>query len=563
MPINLDKKMLHGFSQEVKSYLPSIREGIAAFDGNPNSGDSLSEALRYIHTIKGASALMGLSALSQIASYVEELLEDIIAGNTCLDSPQNQWLNLTIAQLDPYLEQLLNGKGESKEIIALIEKEYIQLKSGLEKLDCQENRAYKNLEVDIRTDALDSIETVEALPMSDNTCEHSDSESDSLEDTNIVDLVKDRNQSQHLLYESELINNNTDEISKNQSILDEEGNPQIVQFISESSVIDNVKSDLLEPEQSFVSLIDVESCIVQNEYSSEEDTSQTYAHDELTNINVDTNVHVCFDHDDNIDTTVNNHDIDTSSRLNKNQDCCDAYAQRNIVNRDSSLFEDNDIDDNDTEDTRYNKLAIIDEYLDGAIHKSDACLQKDISASRELEEIIDHIDVNVRETYNFKDRASEDLISLLSADYSTRYLLFTISKSYYAVAVANILEIGHVPTITPLPNVPSWLKGIINLRGEILSVIDVGQFFELGQSITYDDKRLIVVKTVRGDLVTSLIVDLVNGFIQLESLQNNYSSLGLDQNIVPYVNGIFELEGLILSTLDLERFLQSTDLRRF
>lgn len=130
MAANLDKKMLNGFSREVKSYLPSIREGIENLLSDSSQHDTLEETLRYIHTIKGASALMGLLSLSQVTSYIEELLEGIASGSVSLEASHNQWLSFTIERIDPYLECLLNGEGENQNLIDEIEHWYFRINNS-------------------------------------------------------------------------------------------------------------------------------------------------------------------------------------------------------------------------------------------------------------------------------------------------------------------------------------------------------------------------------------------------------------------------------------------------
>jgi purine-binding chemotaxis protein CheW len=183
-------------------------------------------------------------------------------------------------------------------------------------------------------------------------------------------------------------------------------------------------------------------------------------------------------------------------------------------------------------------------------------------ASNALEEIINSIDNDVKNIYRVENQQSAG--SVKQQHYrTTRYLLFTIGKSHYAFTVANILEIALVPTITPLPNVPNWLKGVTNLRGEILSVIDLGLFFEVKNSVKHDDNRLLVVSTEDGEVATSLIVDQVNGFIQLDSSRDSDTSIVFHDKVTPYLSGVFECEGMILATLDLERLLKSSEVCQF
>jgi len=60
-----------------------------------------------------------------------------------------------------------------------------------------------------------------------------------------------------------------------------------------------------------------------------------------------------------------------------------------------------------------------------------------------------------------------------------KYVLFRVDAENYAIPVEGLAEIGPMPSITPLPNLPQWIGGIIHQRGEIISVIDLHRLFGL------------------------------------------------------------------------------------
>ncbi len=60
-----------------------------------------------------------------------------------------------------------------------------------------------------------------------------------------------------------------------------------------------------------------------------------------------------------------------------------------------------------------------------------------------------------------------------------RYVLLSIASAHYAVREAFVTELERVPKITPVPHVPAWVRGVTNLRGDILSVIDMRTFLGL------------------------------------------------------------------------------------
>jgi purine-binding chemotaxis protein CheW len=462
MSANLDKKMLDGFSREVKSYLPLILKGIENFQNDPSHHETLDDAIRYVHTIRGASALMGLVALSQIATYVEGLLEEIISGSTDLDTLRNQWIVLTIEQINPYLQCLINGEGENQEIIELIESGYRQIYDQENNLPCTDNPT-----ICLDYSDHDKINLLAYSYFSEDENKPIDIDSD---DNSIIEFSE---------------NMNADKIDS-------------IDYLDE--VVHNTESEK------------------NIEYISES------LSDEPGNINLEAkDEKIAFKSEDYSKTFYNQSDTELNS-INLNIDQI-----------------------NDIRSEKNGLLEINNESL------------------KALESIISSIDDNIRATYQIKDKSSFVSLGMSNNSLSQRYLLFTVGKSYYAAPVTNILEITRVPSITPMPNVPDWLIGVINLRGEILSVIALSNFLDVDDSLNKnnDDSRLLIVRTEEGTVVTSLMVEQVNGFIQLNSTYDRNASMTLHDKASPYIDGVFELEGVILATLDLEHFLHSPEVCQF
>ncbi|MEN8172838.1 MAG: Hpt domain-containing protein, partial [Chloroflexota bacterium] len=124
----VNRDVLIGFIEEAQSYLPSILEGIKAFNEDPARLDGLEEAHRYIHTIKGASSMIGLPGLSHIAHYVEETLEVIVAGTLDLTNESSDLLLQTVAQIGDYLDDLLDGRLKERPLVTDITRAFHRLR---------------------------------------------------------------------------------------------------------------------------------------------------------------------------------------------------------------------------------------------------------------------------------------------------------------------------------------------------------------------------------------------------------------------------------------------------
>jgi len=109
---NIDQELLRSFVAEVKSYLPEILRGVVDFYHNPRQLERLEEPHRYVHTIKGASAMVGLSALSEIALQLEEAFENIAAGQVLLTEEVIATFGQAVTHLGTYLENAAAGQLE-------------------------------------------------------------------------------------------------------------------------------------------------------------------------------------------------------------------------------------------------------------------------------------------------------------------------------------------------------------------------------------------------------------------------------------------------------------------
>jgi purine-binding chemotaxis protein CheW len=139
-----------------------------------------------------------------------------------------------------------------------------------------------------------------------------------------------------------------------------------------------------------------------------------------------------------------------------------------------------------------------------------------------------------------------------------KYLTFTVGKEVYGLEIKFVTEIIGIQEITQVPELPEYVKGIINLRGKIIPVMDVRLKFkkELRQ---YDDRTCIVVIDINGSPI-GLIVDRVSEVLSIP-----------EQDIVPlpeiergakqkYVNGIGKVGNDVKLLLDCEKLLKEDEM---
>ena len=139
-----------------------------------------------------------------------------------------------------------------------------------------------------------------------------------------------------------------------------------------------------------------------------------------------------------------------------------------------------------------------------------------------------------------------------------KFLTFSVGREAYGIEIKFVTEIIGIQDITEVPELPNYVKGIINLRGKIIPVIDVRLRFKK-QPKEYNDRTCIVVIEIK-DISIGLIVDNVAEVINID-----------DNNIVPppdiktgfhnrYVRGIGKVGNEVKLLLDCDKLLNEDEL---
>ena len=114
----------------------------------------------------------------------------------------------------------------------------------------------------------------------------------------------------------------------------------------------------------------------------------------------------------------------------------------------------------------------------------------------------------------FNSEPIEDIVSENEADnaHTDKYLLFQSGELLFGVTADYVVEIITNHVITPLPLVPEYIRGVINLRGQILPIVDIRLL--LGHQIS--DESCIIILNIEGTLV-GILVDTVQRMVDLKT----------------------------------------------
>jgi purine-binding chemotaxis protein CheW len=137
---------------------------------------------------------------------------------------------------------------------------------------------------------------------------------------------------------------------------------------------------------------------------------------------------------------------------------------------------------------------------------------------------------------------------------------FRVGRETFGVPIRLVHEIVRVPEITSVPDSPGYVEGVINLRGKIVSVVDLRKRFG-EKTITTNKKNRILVTEVEGKMV-GLIVDAASEVIKIPETEVDLPPSVFEEGELNYVTGVGKLNGRLVIMIDLSKILQKGELRR-
>jgi purine-binding chemotaxis protein CheW len=153
-------------------------------------------------------------------------------------------------------------------------------------------------------------------------------------------------------------------------------------------------------------------------------------------------------------------------------------------------------------------------------------------------------------------------MSAAEAVASTQYLTFKLSEEVFALDVAEVREILDFTTVTKVPRTPSFMRGVINLRGSVVPVMDLRLKFGMSATEQTVNSCIIVVEmTMEGDqVVIGVLADAVQEVIDMEPEQIEPAPrIGTKLNM-EFILGMGKHNGAFMMILDIDRIFQGSDL---
>jgi purine-binding chemotaxis protein CheW len=148
------------------------------------------------------------------------------------------------------------------------------------------------------------------------------------------------------------------------------------------------------------------------------------------------------------------------------------------------------------------------------------------------------------------DIAKKHIEHVAESHDKCQFLTFSVDKEVYGVDLLRIREIKGWTETTRLPNSPSFMKGVINLRGSVIPIFDLKGRFEIGETVA-TEKHVVIILAV-GDRLMGILVDAVSDIIEVESdliKQAPQMESKLDDK---FVQGLISIEDKMVVVLDID-----------
>jgi purine-binding chemotaxis protein CheW len=158
------------------------------------------------------------------------------------------------------------------------------------------------------------------------------------------------------------------------------------------------------------------------------------------------------------------------------------------------------------------------------------------------------------ETRNGESRASE-AAAIRVKELAGKYLTFVMADGEYGLAVRKVREIIKLPPITAVPQVSPWVKGVINLRGKVIPVLDLRLKFEVAAS-DYTDRTCIIVVDVAlksHAMLMGIIVDSVSDVMNVAADELEDVPGLSDRTTTGYIDGLAKVKGTVKILLNVDR----------
>lgn len=152
---------------------------------------------------------------------------------------------------------------------------------------------------------------------------------------------------------------------------------------------------------------------------------------------------------------------------------------------------------------------------------------------------------------------SRNMVEKAAEDEVLQWVTFKLENEIYGVNVMQVQEVLRYSEIAPVPGAPNYVIGIINLRGNVVTVIDTRIRFGLMPSEVSENSRIVIIEAEKQ--VIGILVDGVAEVVYLRSSEIDIApNVGTDES-AKFIQGVSNREGELLILVDLNKFLNDEE----
>ena len=142
-------------------------------------------------------------------------------------------------------------------------------------------------------------------------------------------------------------------------------------------------------------------------------------------------------------------------------------------------------------------------------------------------------------------------------DETLQWVTFTLENEVYGINVLNVQEVQRYSEISPIPGAPNYVLGILNLRGNVITVIDTRTKFALPDHNITDDSRILILES--EDQVIGLLVDSVAEVVYLKNSEIDDAPNVGNEESSRFIQGVSNKKDTLLVLLDSDKILSDEE----
>ena len=161
-----------------------------------------------------------------------------------------------------------------------------------------------------------------------------------------------------------------------------------------------------------------------------------------------------------------------------------------------------------------------------------------------------------------ENRNAEDQRKHKTSALAGKYLTFQLAHEEYGIAILKVVEIIKMMEITAVPRTPSFVRGVINLRGKVIPVVELRSKFGM-ETIPDDDETCIIVVNARcsgGGVQMGILVDTVSEVLDIAASEIEPSPQFGGSVDTKFILGMAKAKGTVKILLDIDRILSGDEI---